>query len=92
MKMSDPELRDWTRRHMGEQVKVKLPAAMQRFWVVRHDHNAVYLRDPAAAASRWTGCELRAQRHDTQDGAIGTIVQSLGGKGRAIEVIAPVHA
>jgi len=60
----------------------------QRFWVVRHDHNDIFLAPPDSPHT-WVGDELTAQRFDDEDAALDAIIRDHGGKGRAMLVSAP---
>lgn len=61
---------------------------MQRFWVIRHAFNEIYVA-PADAPRAWTRDELKAKRFSTEDAAMGEIITDRKGYGLAVQVIAP---
>jgi hypothetical protein len=62
---------------------------MQRFWVIRHDHNDLFLA-PDTHPRLWTRNELAAKRFDTEDAALDEIIYGFNGKGHAVQIVAPV--
>ena len=56
----------------------------RRYWVVRHDHNDIFLQYRALRPDQayWTRDELLAERFDSQAQALKVIAERFNGRGR----------
>lgn len=66
---------------------------MRAHWIIEHADNPGYFYNPdLPVAHRWFDSEIDAKRFPDADLALECIVRDLNGRGRAVEVIAPMVA
>jgi hypothetical protein len=62
---------------------------LSRFWVIRHDHNDLFLQQ-VGAVRRWVSDECEANRFADEDGALMAITGLLNGRGIAVLCSVPL--